>query len=922
MKPPINTIKLFYYVLGLLISLSSYSKTKINCETFDSIRAIFNHVNTPNKDFRYLELTLEQPRIDFNGINSYIDFGDVHDLTSTFTLEAWILQETAVSNGSIISKGNIKAGNKTGYQLAVINNYPNIIWYNASGAALVNLTSQYPITNNKWYHVSATFNGVSIKLYIDGIIVNEVSISTAPLDTAEPFLIGASYDSDTPSNPKNYFNGFIDEVKIWNVDLTEQQIRDAMNQEIEQNGTNVKGKVTQLDISNGLSWLNLKGYYPMNANTADDASGNNIDGVKKNTTTLELQNAPLPYTTKANGSWTDTTASTPWTHGDTVWNLPNGLGVDGTTPVDWNIVTTSHNISSGDKNITLSGLITDAAGTKLSIADPNNPLDETNTGRSLRVTNYLKLIGDIDLVGESQLLQDQGSILDVSSSGKLERDQQGTKDLYTYNYWSSPVGLSNTTSNNNSFKLSDNILKNGTISAAPNNITFLTSGYNGSVSGTNISIADYWIWKFANNLSNSYSAWQHIRRSGTIKIGEGFTMKGVESSPTSLGSTQNYTFYGKPNNGDIALNINEGNGYLIGNPYPSALDANQFIIDNDETLGGTGSATGTLYFWQHWGGGSHVLAEYKGGYASYTLAGGSPAPFMGTPPPGLIKRPGRYIPVAQAFFVTAKTTGTIKFNNGQRVYQNENGITSLFVKPGFTKQSKASAKNDIADSRTKLRLGFNSVNNIRRQILVTADPATTCGYDWGYEAPYIDNLIDDMYWMIEGEKYTIQGINEICESTVMAIGIHTKNDGYNSINLDSLENAPDNMNVIIHDKTLNTSHNLTESSYNTYLPAGEYLNRFAISVSSKELLANATIESTIFEAYYSNETKSIIIHNPNQKTIKSTEVLNILGQTIQNFASTSNQNLIEYKPQQISPGAYIIQIKSDSGIISKKVLIK
>ena len=82
-----------------------------------------------------------------------------------------------------------------------------------------------------------------------------------------------------------------------------------MNQEIEQNGTNVKGKVTQLDISNGLSWLNLKGYYPMNANTADDASGNNIDGVKKNTTSLELQNAPLRYTRKASGSWTDTTAS-------------------------------------------------------------------------------------------------------------------------------------------------------------------------------------------------------------------------------------------------------------------------------------------------------------------------------------------------------------------------------------------------------------------------------------------------------------------------------------------------------------------------------------------------------------------------------------------------------------------------------------
>ena len=65
--------------------------------------------------------------------------------------------------------------------------------------------------------------------------------------------------------------------------------------------------------------------------------------------------------------------------------------------------------------------------------------------------------------------------MDLTSSGKLERDQQGPKDLYTYKYWSSPVGLSNTTSNNNNYKLTDNILRNGSIATTPNNITFLTS---------------------------------------------------------------------------------------------------------------------------------------------------------------------------------------------------------------------------------------------------------------------------------------------------------------------------------------------------------------------------------------------------------------------------------------------------------------
>ncbi len=134
----------------------------------------------------------------------------------------------------------------------------------------------------------------------------------------------------------------------------------------------------------------------------------------------------------------------------------------------------------------------------------------------------------------------------------------------------------------------------------------------------------------------------------------------------SITTPQNYVLLGKPNNGDINLPISAGNEYLVGNPYPSALDADQFIRDNGNF--GSGSTTGTLYFWEHWGGGSHILSEYQGGYATYTLAGGVPAASSGTSGTAT-KTPKRYIPVAQGFFVTSSNSGTIKFNNGQRVFQ-------------------------------------------------------------------------------------------------------------------------------------------------------------------------------------------------------------------------------------------------------------
>ena len=65
---------------------------------------------------------------------------------------------------------------------------------------------------------------------------------------------------------------------------------------------------------------------------------------------------------------------------------------------------------------------------------------EDNAGQGLTISHYLELDGVIDLVGESQLVQFEGSVLDADSGGYIERDQQGTANGFNYNYWSSSVG--------------------------------------------------------------------------------------------------------------------------------------------------------------------------------------------------------------------------------------------------------------------------------------------------------------------------------------------------------------------------------------------------------------------------------------------------------------------------------------------------
>ena len=223
------------------------------------------------------------------------------------------------------------------------------------------------------------------------------------------------------------------------------------------------------------------------------------------------------------------------------------------------------------------------------------------------------------------------SIFDVTSSGYIERDQQGQQNSFDYNYWSSPVSIIQSLENNKPYSIVD-ILRDGKDSSNPKTITFGDGAYfaDGSLTSP-IKISNRWIWTYNSVLTpgadwENYWQWKYIGSTSTLKVGDGFTMKGT-GGIAPITSTQNYVFIGKPNSGTILLNLGLGKTYLAGNPYPSALDADEFIKDNLHDCVGCKSSnnkfSGVLYFWDHFGlSNNHLLAQYDGGYAMYTLAGG------------------------------------------------------------------------------------------------------------------------------------------------------------------------------------------------------------------------------------------------------------------------------------------------------------
>ena len=920
----IGTYYMFISDTGEFDSTSDFRTLALNEEGY--LETDYNFNGRTYITFGFSPQITKERSMYFNGSDSYIDMQDALNLNPNgFTISAWIKHEDTNYNGEVSILSKRDTAFTQGYDLALTNDKKvKVSWVNNNYQSHLSNTS---IPINEWHHLAITYSGSRVAIFIDGVLDSSTAL-LAPLTTDAAFHIAAAGQQQLIQ----HFKGHIDEVRIWNTDLTQDQLRFIMNQEIDNHSGFVIGKELPTSITKNtihtVPWETLSGYYPMSQfaykNTID-ASGNGNDGELKNTTSVDLETAPLPYTSNANGDWNNNAS---WTNG-LVQYIPGSKSiVNPNTTIDWNIVRTSHYITMNNaslptiknENRTVLGLFVDT--NELTIKGEN----ANQTGNGLTITHYLNLGGTIDLEGESQLIQTLGSDLDVAYNGKIERDQQGTIDKFTYNYWSSPVTKLNTSAS--SFKVSD-VLKDGTIASEPLAINFSSSGYDGEPTHP-IRIADYWIWKYANQPVQNYSSWQHIRRSGQLVPGEGFTMKGPGIATNN--EEQNYVFSGKPNNGDINLTVAPDNEYLVGNPYPSAIDANIFIEDNGTVLQNDHTSpliSGTLYFWNHHSGGSHLLLDYKGGYATYNYSGSVAAAikedesndFISNPL--FTEKPGRYIPVGQGFFVVGEQGGTINFNNGQRVFIKE-GPSSEFLRNANTSISKNNTETDIIDDRMKFRIGFNSINTISRQLLLTIDENTSPDVDWAYDGKLNETQIDDMFWLINDEAYIIQASNEAEASTVYPFGIRTGSDGLNTITLDALENVPNHINVYVHDTELELYHDLRQSHYEIFLNSGEHLNRFEITFSTMaDSLGIDDDEKDNIAILYSNDVEKLILINPNQIEVKSIVLFNMLGQSVATYNNILQSDHSEYNVDDLTAGAYIVKlITVNDSVMTKKIIIE
>jgi hypothetical protein len=828
--------------------------------------------------------------LDFDGRNDYAENVSLLGGLSNATLMAWIdLNSTFSTTGVIVGQDK--------FQLRVTNT-KNL-------QAIVNgttLTFGTALNTSQWYHVAASYGGGTLSLYLNGNLVASQAVTGSISSDTSKLTLGKN-----PLSASNYFKGKIDEVRVFNSALTASQIQRMVYQEIQNSSSQVRGTIVPKDIES-LPFANLIRYYRMDTykdDIIDDLTTSTVDigsGMKiYNHKVIAVQEAPMPFATVRTGTFASAV--------DDPTKDIRGLDV---MDSDFSIIQVKHNITETANSIDLGMFV-----------DPGVTINMTNDTK-LQNDWYLKLDGKIDLVGKSQLVQTAQSDLDVSSSGFVERDQQGQSNLYNYNYWSSPVSSINSGTINHGFTVAG-VMKDGTTSI-PQNITW-TTGYDGSPTSP-LTLSSYWIYKFQNS-TNSYANWSPVGQNGTLLSGQGYTLKGSGASTLN----QNYTFVGKPNNGLITSIVGAGNLNLCGNPYASALDANKFIDDNASSI------LGTLYFWEHYTtNSSHSTIQYQGGYGTYTKTGGTP-PVAPSGISGLgssSKVAKRFIPIGQGFFVTGSTSGgTITFNNSQRLFIKEDDIVNSFTL--FKNVNRAITENvdplmnnaqDNVEPQQfmKIRLGFTSTDNLHRQILLGfMNEFATSGYDNGYDGISIETLSNDMYFINGNDKLNISGEGFFNVNTIYPLGVKNATSGLVTFVVDDKENFDEGQDIFIYDNETNTYNSIKSQGYQVYLPSGTYDSRFSLRFSDDSSLGvveNGDVKG--IHVTHSQVNNTIYIKNLQQNiVVKSVIMFNLLGQEITAWQTNNlDQTDIRLQIGNMSSGTYIIKVLTDGGLLSKKIIVK
>lgn len=362
-----------------------------------------------------------------------------------------------------------------------------------------------------------------------------------------------------------------------------------------------------------------------------------------------------------------------------------------------------------------------------------------------------------------------------------------------------------------------------------------------------------WIWYDVNNLAAE----------GNFVPARGYAITYAEDTPI--------TFTGVFNDGDFTVPITnqgtyDGGGWnLVGNPYPSAINAQKFLDINPDI-------NHNVSFWDN-----SDYATHNGTFGVNPTGGENPTGRIG---------------VGQGFFVRSlNATGNVNFENQIRIGNGQ------FYRAAAASMIRVRLENDKTTNAFEIHLrddvtyGFD--NNGMDIVKLKGNP------DMAF------------YSVLDDKELILQGIPTPKKGAILPIGYDVSTAGTYRIVVEKAQNLPSDATLWLVDK-YNGTEQLVEAgeAYTFQMDAGSHKDRFEIRIARE---AETGYDEQVMASVSNGE---VILSNAANAQIEAIQVFDISGKLIH-----AQSNGATINTESLPAGVYVFKIKTTTGELSQKLVV-
>ncbi len=495
---------------------------------------------------------------------------------------------------------------------------------------------------------------------------------------------------------------------------------------------------------------------------------------------------------------------------------------------------------------------------------------------------YINIQNDLTVTGDL-IVNDNGSLVQISdigvNTGSITVNRIHTVKKFDYVYLASPV-------------------------------------FNFPLTSVSPTTSTAHLWKWIPTIGGFFGNW--VNTTENMITGKGYIVRGPSGFNNTTAADYTAPYRNVPNNGVVAVDVERGgyigpdypnpnplitdlitnhddNWNLVGNPYPSAIDAKAFMTYNT-------NIEGVIRIWTHGnlpspGVVNPFYASFLYNYTAsdfilYNLTG--PSVQMGY---------NGYVPSGQGFFVSmldgpADATQKVYFNNSMRSKTFDNA--QFFRLNDLSHTSNGSEKNRIWLDL----VGPNEI--VSRTMIGYVDGATTAK-DRLYDAFLKFSETQNFYSLIDNEAMNIQGRpTPFDRKDKVSLGLKVTSANTYKIAISSVDGLflNSNRSIFLEDKALHIIHNLKQDPYTFTSIAGRFDDRFVLRFTNSNYNnreSNDTVNSTTVAVNHHEISVESTVENINKifiydllgREIYHSDEVNSTDYVISNLHSTQQTLLVK-----------------------------